>query len=232
MSLLLLSWPCCDDSKEMCGPEWPVKACALFPPHRVWLVLGLSRRALKLQIRKIHYPLFGNEVCSPSGKRQPSCSEEAVCHNTREAHCWGKLNEWDKQCQEAPFDASPLFSSCTLQFFIINFEVCLRALVFIRPWAPNSSLSKRWLIPPSLCRQFLALKGSTETHQQLPHHHLLYHSVSNLLLSSALSKTDFSVTEKMGISPLYCPRDWKGTSDRKSRENWDCSTWSGSYPFL
>lgn len=37
ISLLLPSWPYCDDNNWMCSPEWPVKAFALFPVLHVEL---------------------------------------------------------------------------------------------------------------------------------------------------------------------------------------------------
>lgn len=121
--------------------------------------------------------------------------------------------EWMRwaRCQEAPFHAPLLFSSCPLYFFIRNVHVCLRALALISSGAPSPSLSRRWLMPLSLCWQ-LQRAPLKCTSPQSP-------APSQSPTCSSL-QTHFSVTQKMGISPLHCPKECKGASDRK-RENWD-----------
>lgn len=66
-------------------------------------------------------PLFGDEVCSPCGERQPSCPEE----QQGQAQC--RVNEMSTTPGSSISCPSP-FSSCPLQFFIRNVHVCLRAL--------------------------------------------------------------------------------------------------------
>lgn len=174
-------------------------------PLRVWFGLGLSRRALKVQIRRICYPSLVMRCALSLGR-----GSQAAQESSRDRHSAGAKR--GVQCQGAPLHHPSLLPHVHCSSLL---EMFMSALGH---WH-CSALE----LPAHLCpeddRSHCA-GSSNGLHGDAPAAPPPPPAPSQSPTCSPF-QTQISVTEKMGISPLHCPRAYEGASDRKSRANWD-----------